>query len=313
MAKSESTTNQQTQDPPLPRTAIELGPEVPETLILRLENARLQLESASKALFRSHEDAIRTLKNYTLVLQVVFGVILGGSIYSLWSVDKYIDSRVAKRVVKTDRMALALSQAQVGRWRDALSIMDEVRSEIATNKLDADGDFKKFVYINLLWVLSQVDEVDPSGNWVGQSHYNQLVKDEDFQREILTRGIWKEDGEVASTMALCILKYEPPLGSTSKARGYLEVSLNSIYPLQRKAYIHWQLAMLDLLENQIVHAREHLTAAQAINPLEYRWEDLKTYKNTFLNSADFTLWSRTAERLKKPPFIVTYEQFLASL
>ena len=159
--------------------------------VLQLENAKLKFESESRALLERHDKELRELRAYKWAMRLFFALVLGGSIYSVLKVDDYVDERVALRIAKTDRVALALNQAQVGHWREAISLFDEVRAEMASGKLEAGTDFKRFLYFNALWLLGQAYEQNPDGTWVGQEQYDQLMKDHEFRREIFPTGAWR--------------------------------------------------------------------------------------------------------------------------
>jgi hypothetical protein len=282
-------------------------------LTLQLENTKLKFEADSRAVLEKHESALRELRAYKWVVRMLFALILGGSIYSFLKIDDYVDEHVAKRFMKTDRLSLLLSQAEVGHWRDALGLLDEIRTEIGSGKLKADQDFKRYLYYDTVWLLGQTIEKNPDGAWVGQEQYDILMKDPDFRRELFTRGNLLADGDLLNLLALCALKYEQTPASLVKARGYLDQALNRIYPSQRKANIHWSLAMLDLLENHLDSAKQHLESAASLNPVEFRITDLVPYKNSFLNAPEFILWSDLAAKTNKPDFRQTFEAFIVGL
>ena len=285
-----------------------------EAMLLRLEldNVKLKFEAESRLLLEKHEKALRHIKFYKWIGGVIFGVILGGSIYSISHVDDYIDKRVAQRVVKADRIALMLNKAQFGQWREALGLVDEIRAELDSGKLGDDSEFKRFIYLNELWLLSQSYE-RTAGGWVGQDQYDQLMKNQDFRREMFVKGSYQNEGDMMLMMGMCVLKFEKIPESLSKGRGYLEQSLSQVYPVQRRAGVHWGLAMLDLIEGHRETALQHVKAAEDLNPNDYLIKDLVPYKNSFVRSEEFDFWTDLAARAKGIDFSQAYEDFIVGL
>jgi hypothetical protein len=282
-----------------------------EAMLLRLEldNAKLRLEAESRQLFEKHEKALRHVKFYKWISGVLFGVILGGSIYSVANVDDYIDNHVAQRVIKLDRVSLMLNKAQFGQWREALGLADEIRVEFDSGKLGDNPEFKRFVYLNELWLLSQSYE-RTAGGWVGQDQYDQLMKSEDFRRELFVKRSHQDDGDMMLMMGMCVLKFEKLPESLPRGRSYLEQSLSTLRPVQRRAGVHWALAMLDLIEGNRGSARQHLKDAEDLYPSEFLIQDLVPYKNTFIRSEEFDFWTDLAVRVNQTDFAQTYENFI---
>jgi hypothetical protein len=285
-----------------------------ETMILRLEldNLKLKLEADSRLLFEKHEKALRHVKFYKWIGGIIFGVLLGGSIYSVSHVDDYIDKRVAQRVVRADRVSLMLNKAQFGEWREALGLADEIRAELDSGKLGDDQEFKHFIYLTELWLLSQSYE-RTAGGWVGQDQYDQLMKSQDFRREMFVKRSHKDDGNMMLMMGMCVLKFEKVPESLSKGRSYLEQSLFHLFPVQRRADVHWALAMLDLVEGRRENARQHLRAAKDLYPNEFLIKDLVPYKNSFVRSEEFDFWTDLAIRANGTDFLRTYDDFIIEL
>jgi hypothetical protein len=293
----------------------EIEPSAPQdeaVLRLQLENAKLKFEAESKSLFERHEAALRHIKFYKWIAGALFAFILGGSIYSFVKVDEYIDNRIAQRVVKTDRISLMLNKAQFGQWHEALGLVDEIRAEMDSGKLGADLEFKKFIYMNELWLLSQSYEKTANG-WIGQDQYDDLMKNQEFRRELFVKQSFHDDGDLMSMLGMCLLKFGKGPESLAQGKDYLQQSILRLQPVQRRAGIHWALAMLDLVEGHQESALQHLKAAEDLHPTDYLIKDLVPYKNSFLRSEEFILWNDLAARTTKTNFSQTYEKFIAGI
>ena len=290
------------------------APKLDEAMVLRLEveNVKLKLEADSRLLFEKHENALRHIKYYKWIGSIIFGVLLGGSIYSVARVDDYIDKRVAQRVVKADRVSLMLNKAQFGQWREALGLADEIRAELDSGKLGDDQEFKHFIYLTELWLLSQSYE-RTAGGWVGQDQYDQLMKSQDFRREMFVKRSHQDDGNMMLMMGLCVLKFEKLPENLSRGRKYFEQSLSHLSPVQRRAGVHWNLAMLDLVEGHRETARQHLKKAEDLYPNEFLIKDLVPYKNSFVRSEEFDFWTDLAFRANGSDFLQTYDDFINEL
>jgi hypothetical protein len=139
------------------------------------------------------------------------------------------------------------------------------------------------------------------------------MKSQDFQREVLVKPSRQDDGDMMLMMGMCVLKFEKAPESLSKGRSYLEQSLSRLHPVQRRAGVHWTLAMLDLIEGHRESAHQHMWSAEDLSPSDFLIKDLVPYKNSFIRSEEFNFWTDLAIRANRPDFAQAYEDLILEL
>lgn len=262
-----------------------------------VDSALLKLERESRELFVKHEKALEQARVYRSAAAVLAVALSAGLTAILWKAEDYVDSRIAQRVVKSDRMALALNQAQFGRWRDALALLDELRRDSETGEAANDAQFRNFLFANLIWVLAGIEEIDPDGQWAGQRQYESLMQDRRFINEVLTAGDAGRDPGTSLSLALCTLKYDQSsLLAPARAERYLRHAAARLDRADQRADAHWNLSLLYLVRGNMSVAQTHLDSAASLHPVYYDHSDLRQYRNTFLNSPEFQMWSTIARR-----------------
>lgn len=263
--------------------------------------AVLRMRNRSMELMHRHEDALADLRFYKAAVQLAWVVLIGGSLLTYANFNAFLDRRIGERVQKTDQVALALNQAQYGRWRDALATLDEVRYEVEKGALRAEPRFRGFLYENLLWVLANLEEDDTTGVPLGQEQYDALMSDRYFRNNYLTRTDIDLNPDLAHSLGRAILKYDTTQAGRARAYRYL-VRASGRDELHARADVHWSLAMFHLAANHPDSAAYHLQWASELHPNEYRFQDLLPYRNSFLNSSEFLVWSKLARQLGNPDF-----------
>ena len=274
-----------------------------------------QLETITKGqdLLAKQETSLRELEVYKWVIRGILLVVLGGSVWTVLKYKEVIDTQIAARMVKSDRLNLAVFLANSGQWRESLSVLDDVWADLKKSSSSVDPEYRSFFYRNVLWVVSQAEERLPDGTWVGELEWKQLNQEPDFQREFVTTGRWDDDEAINNNFAFCHLKFGKDQDSLAVARRYFEKALQTSSPIQRRAPHLFAIAMVDIIEDQPTDATKRLQEAAEVDPGSYNLSDLKKYRNSFLNSTEFQIWVDVARRLKGEDFQQRYMNFLSTL
>lgn len=282
---------------------------------LGLENEVLKLADQVKALISKQQKTLTELNIYKWVIRVLSVLLLGGSILGLMTyqdyLDRRIDSRIAERVIKTDRLGLAVSKAYSGQWRGALQLLDKIWGDPTSS--DLDPDFRSFLFVNYLWVLGQIQDVQPDGSWVGTAEWKRLNEDPHFLAEFITGNTWEHDADVNNSLGFCTLKFSNSNDLLQIARTYFQRAADDATPEQFKAPSIFALAMIDLIEGDAKAAADKMRKAEELYPEDYRISDRVTYRNTFVNSTEFQIWAGVSQRVKGKDFVKLYDKFLMGL
>ena len=284
--------------------------------MLTHQNELLELKGQVKDLIQQQEKALQELLRYKRLLQLLSGLLLGGSILGFGVYWNYMNGRmdreIAARAIKTDRVTLAISSAYSSEWRRALLLLDKVWPP-NTNSAEFDPDFRSFLFVNYIWILGQIQEMQPDGTWVGAAQWKRLNDDPAFQQEFITGVDRAHDSDLNNSLGFCTLKYADSANLIPTARVYFQRSLDNAGSVQKKAPSFFALAMIDLIDGDQKGAAENLKKAEELDPSNYLISDRIIYRNTFVNSTEFQIWAGVSKRVKSRDFTKIYDELLMSL
>jgi tetratricopeptide (TPR) repeat protein len=275
-----------------------------------LEKTKLQykadineLLAKNQELVGKMQESLHELQLYKWAIRGIILLVLGGSVLTILKYKEVIDAQIMVRMAKSDRLNLAIQLGSQGQWREALMTLDEIWVDIRKSPDAVNSQYKSFFFRNFLWVISQTEERRPDGSFVGAEEWKQLNADPDFRAEFITSPRWDNDPAINDNLAFAFLKFE---GSTTVARKYFQVALNSSHPDIRKAPNYFALAMVDLIDNEPEKAIAGFQQAGRLDPSSYSIEDAGKYANSFMNSTEFTIWEAVAEQKGQKNFRALY-------
>ena len=292
----------------LSQARLEYKAEVAE-LLTKQQEALTKLQEAltkHQEMVAKQQQSLHELDLYKWGIRAFLVLVLGGSIWTILKYKDVIDTQIAARMLKSDKLNLAIYLANSGQWRESLAQLDEIWPDIGRSSQHIDPEYRSFFFRNVLWVISQAEETLPDGSWVGEAEWKQLNQNGDFQREFVTTGRWDADEEINNHFAFCILKFDGSSQALRTASSYLQKSLDSAHPAMRKAPHLFALAMVDLIEQRTDDALKKLQEASELDPSNYELSDFNKYRKSFMNSTEFKIWQGVAKRVGSPDFERAY-------
>jgi hypothetical protein len=246
------------------------------------------------------------------LFRLLFAAVIGGTIWGLTKFDDVLNNRISTHIESVDKLSLSVALANTGQWANALSTLEQFQQEAASSGYKPDDRAKRFVFTIYLWILSGMDD-KAQGNtaWLGATDWEEVIRNKDFIHLITNDPNLKADADLNHNLAYCNLKFGTSLESMAAAEGYENTAMSAETYLDRKAPHDFSLALFALLKHDTQAAKEHLMKAEAEDPSRYLIEDLLKYKDSFLNSAEFSIWDFVAKRDEPGrDFRTEYEQVL---
>ena len=192
-----------------------------------LREARMELKTEVAERLAAHQKLVQELEIYKWVIRFLFVIFLGGSIYGILNFVHFVDTRIADRVKKSDKLAQALSFAQLGQWGPALQTFDEVYNDYKTTNSFPDGEYLEFLYSKWIWILAQNDSQQNQSTWVGEFEWKILNDEREFRQGFLGNSAWKLNEAVQTNLAYCTLKFDKSQDAIGNARSYFEQALSA--------------------------------------------------------------------------------------
>ena len=190
---------------------------------------------------------------YKRLLQLLSGLLLGGSILGFGVYWNYMNGRmdreIAARAIKTDRVTLAISSAYSSEWRRALLLLD--KGLAAEYKFcGVPTGLQKFSLRQLhLDIRANTGRCSPMARGLAQRNGKRLNDDPAFQQEFITGVDRAHDSDLNNSLGFCTLKYADSANLIPTARVYFQRSLDNAGSVRReKAPGFFALAMIDLID-----------------------------------------------------------------
>lgn len=264
-----------------------------------LELLKYKAKEEINTLVDSYKNTLSELDKYKWALRFIFVALLGGSIFGVMKAQDYIDNRIAHRVEKMDRLYFAVSLANTQQWRDSLVEFDVLWEDFKSTSFKPTNQYKSFYYLNLIWVLSNLEEYLPNGSIVGQPQWDRLQEDNDFIREFMTSNQWENSSTVNNNLGLCLLKYDKKDKTINSIKNYFQKSYDVAKTnIEKAANIHG-LSVIDIIENKKNHATEKIREAAKLNPAVFNPDIYKTNLEYYFDSTEFKSWNKKANSLGK--------------
>jgi len=272
-----------------------------------LKEAKSALSEVVTKHIQMQQGVLNELNVHKWGLRFFWVALFSGSLYGLYKFQPYIDERVRVRAspfesrltedaTRSQRLNLALAMANSGDWRDALTSIDEIYKDIKEGKMQADRSHKDIVYGNMVWIMSQLDVMEPSNTWMGQEEWNNLMSDQDFRINFLTAQWLEADDPTNVSLAICTLKFDQGSNAMESAQNYFRRAANHSDPEYKKAPRLFGLAMIDLINNDQDSALAKLRRAGEIDPTNYRASEFAKNFASYKNNTDYRIYNVAAQR-----------------
>jgi hypothetical protein len=210
-------------------------------------------------------------------------------------------------VKKSDKLAQAISFAQLGQWQPALKTFDDFFYDYKAISPSPDHEYLEFLYEKWIWILAQHDAQKNPNTWVGEDEWKALKDEREFRQSILEQPPSNLSEAFATNLAYCTLKFETR-DAIDNARTFFEQALNATKMRQSgqsgqsneirtdTAPHLIQLATIDLVEDNRPRAQKEIKEAAQANPAVLT-TDLDSYLNTFEKTTEFKFWDVAAKRV----------------
>jgi hypothetical protein len=273
-------------------------------MLFSLKEARMQLKAEVAEQLTIHQKLVQELEIYKWVIRFLFIILLGGSIYGFLHFVNFVDDRIGDRVKKSDKLAQAISFAQLGQWQPALKTFDVFFYDYKATNPSPDGEYLEFLYEKWVWILSQHDAQKNPNTWVGEAEWKTLNDEREFRQSILEQSASNLNEAVATNLAYCILKFETR-DAIENARSFFEQALTATKMRQSgqsneirtdTAPHLIQLATIDLVEGNRPQAQKEIKEAAQADPAVLT-RDLDSYLNSFEKTTEFKFWDIAAKRV----------------
>jgi hypothetical protein len=279
---------------------------------VELENVKYKFQVESQEILEKYRKTLKELEGYKWALRFFFTLLLGGSIFGFLKYQEYLDTRIAERMQKLESFSYALVLINNGENRSALGELDDLYSALKLPEFKATEKFKIYYYYNVLRALNPLFDMDGDGSYVGKFEWDRLNNDDDFKRSFKTDNRYYYNDFVQNTFAICTLKYTSSPDVIKKARGYFERAQQEAITNESKAVNTYDLAMLDLIENNEPSAIENFKKAEGLYPKGYSVDNL-VLDDEALSGGEFQMYVKAAERIGNHNFQEQYKTLVNKL
>ncbi len=221
----------------------------------RLKSDMIEVYDKSSLLFNEQKDALRDLKIYKTIVQLIIFGILGGGIAIGAYLQKYIDKRISVRVDKTESIIFANSSALTDNWLDALNSINKHSDYFLNEKTLIDSELRSNYLLTVIWILANVPHDDFGFDWPGQSLWNKTKKSIDFEKEFYTKTKWHGDPIAQSNLGDCWFKYSTSKKDLKKAADHYEKAIREYGKNRDKWSDEAKVAAIKIMFDDIENAK----------------------------------------------------------
>lgn len=260
---------------------------------------------------------IRELKHYKIVFRIllfaILSVVLGGSIWTIWELQGYVDKRIVTQIQRMDNLYIAVNYGSSDNFDDALALLETFWADYKSSKVQLSIQGKSFLNLNTLWILSNFNKGYSSGRPGGEEMWKTLLADDTFRSEFLVGNKWYFDPYVCKNLAICYLKYGGSENDLEEAEQFLIRSLKHSEIDEMRANLLLNLSAFDFVQNRLKNSKEKLLKVNSLNQREYRLRDLQLYTNRIVDDNVFKSLLSCAERTKQLDKVQLLKDFLEFL
>ena len=252
-------------------------------------NAELTAQTAVRA--AEQQGVLRELAIWRIVCRYGFALILGSSLFGLVYVRSYVADIAQQQLQtytrRTDQLVFGVSAGVKEDWQTALN---EFSASWRTVPANASSESRQYTMRNLLWALGSIEQESTDGTWMGSEDWADLSSNDFFKRTLKNDPGWAQDGDVNFNVGLAIMKFDRGDGFVDRSMRYLQVAATYRVPEERKAQVHYYLAVLALISRNDSLARDEMGKAAMLNPRIFAIARLSDESEPFLSPAGFEFW-----------------------
>lgn len=251
------------------------------------EEARKLIELQCRSVLEQYRDALREVQIYKWAARSFFALVLGGSIVGFFQIQDYLDERITKNTSNLEHLFYAKSLSDGGEPREALpELLEFARFSSATplpqsvpssDSRNLFGDFAKagpamrsYFFLSLLDVISAIPNDTSADAAFGRTEWQELMKNTRFRADILDNPRWVDDERILNSLGHAYAKFAADKTELLQVKPTFQKLRRFAAASENKAMANFVLGIYSLGDNDIAHAAEYFSAANAAKP---KWID----------------------------------------